>query len=206
MCTDALPQRQRRRPRRKESGGDCGPLDEGSVLDSQDEDVRARVEALATGTADREKIFGEPLLPVEDIAVKQAASVTAAAAEAISAETKHVNEWFGAQLAACRGGHTGGKIKGRIAHARDRQSAVGDSGEHTVSDMREEQADDADQQEVYARCTHFVSIPIDNISLLRRVASVQEAIVEAEPALRPGARDRAAPLHKMPAPCHARRQ
>ena len=54
--------------------------------------------------------------------------------------------------------------------------------------MREQDADDADEQEIYARCTHFVSIPVDNTSVLHRVATVQEAILEAEPALRPGLR------------------
>lgn len=51
---------------------------------------------------------------------------------------------------------------------------------------RELQADYADEQEFSARCTHFVSIPVDNISLLHRVATVQDDIILAEPALRPG--------------------
>ena len=54
----------------------------------------------------------------------------------------------------------------------------------------EQQEDDADQQEVYSRCTHFVAIPIDNVTFLHRVATVQEAIIEAEPGLRPGLIDR----------------
>lgn len=100
-------------------------------------------------------------------------------------ETGRVNEWFEAQLAACSPDASHAVPRGgRRAHDDTADSRP----ERRVAkhDAREQQADDADEQEISARCTHFVSIPVDNTSLLHRVATVQDDIVSAEPALRPG--------------------
>jgi hypothetical protein len=100
-------------------------------------------------------------------------------------ETGRVNEWFEAQLTACSPDASHAVPRGgRRAHDDTTDSRP----ERRVAnhDAREQQADDADEQEISARCTHFVSIPVDNISLLHRVATVQDDIVSAEPALRPG--------------------
>lgn len=66
---------------------------------------------------------------------------------------------------------------------RGEQECAWREGYHQVVTDEVENADEV-------QCTHFVSIPLDNVSVLHRIATVQEAIIEAEPALRPGMIDR----------------
>jgi len=105
-----------------------------------------------------------------------------ARARLVLEETARVNEWFEAQLAAAGSAQTACGPSPALCGARRRD----DSCLHAPAAVREQQADDADEQELSTKCTHFVCIPVDNVSLLHRVATVQEAIVDAEPALRPG--------------------
>lgn len=122
-------------------------------------------------------------VPAEQETLEETGGLEEETGRLVLEETGSADERFQAQLITPSSGDSS------LASQRGRYSTHVNTGDlkegigHVKA--RELQEDYADEQEI-ARCTHFVSIPVDNISLLHRVATVQDDIILAEPALRPG--------------------
>eukprot|EP00960_Hanusia_phi_P051873 761074-Hanusia_phi.AAC.6 len=56
---------------------------------------------------------------------------------------------------------------------------------------------ESERQDFYSRCTHFVSIPVDNVTILQRVTTVQDSIVQKQPTLLPGSADHDCDVEEM---------